>query len=38
VREVLGGFEYWAREGLPIETAGGVHSSVPDPLTVSCGC
>jgi rhodanese-related sulfurtransferase len=38
VREMLGGFEYWAREGLPIETAEGVHSPVPDPLTVSCGC
>ena len=38
VREMLGGFEYWAREGLPVETAGGVQSSVPDPLAVSCGC
>jgi rhodanese-related sulfurtransferase len=38
VREMLGGFEYWAREGLPVETAAGVDSPVPDPLTVSCGC
>ena|SRR5690349_6902960 len=38
VREMLGGFEYWAREGLPVETTAGVHSPVPDPLTVSCGC
>jgi hypothetical protein len=35
---MLGGFEYWAREGFPVETATGVHSPVPDPLTVSCGC
>jgi rhodanese-related sulfurtransferase len=38
VREMLGGFEYWAREGLPVESAHGMHSPVPDPLTVSCGC
>jgi rhodanese-related sulfurtransferase len=43
VREMLGGFEYWAREGLPVETGDGVHRPVADPLTapvaaVSCGC
>ena len=40
VREMIGGFEYWAREGLPVETATGVSSAVADPLTapVSCGC
>jgi rhodanese-related sulfurtransferase len=41
VREMIGGFEYWAREGLPVETADGVRSPVIDPLTapaVSCGC
>jgi rhodanese-related sulfurtransferase len=41
VREMNGGFEYWAREGLPVETADGVHRGVLDPLTapaVSCGC
>jgi rhodanese-related sulfurtransferase len=41
VREMLGGFEYWAREGLPVETADGVHRPASDPLTtaaVSCGC
>ena len=38
VREMIGGFEYWAREGLPVETAEGVRTPVPDPLTVSCGC
>ena len=42
VREMLGGFEYWAREGLPVETADGVTRSPADPLTatagVTCGC
>ena len=42
VREMLGGFEYWAREGLPVETSGGVHRPAADLLTaaapVSCGC
>jgi rhodanese-related sulfurtransferase len=42
VREMLGGFEYWAREGLPVVTADGVHRAAADPLTavgpVSCGC
>jgi rhodanese-related sulfurtransferase len=42
VREMLGGFEYWAREGLPVETADGVTRSPADPLTapvgVGCGC
>ena len=42
VREMLGGFEYWAREGLPVETTRGVHRQAADPLTatagISCGC
>ncbi len=42
VREMIGGFEYWAREGLPVETDGGVYRAAPDPLTapagISCGC
>ena len=38
VREMMGGFEYWARDGLPVETATGVHVPVADPLTVTCGC
>lgn len=47
VKELLGGFEYWAREGLPVESADGhVHREV-DPLTapvlqaagsISCDC
>jgi rhodanese-related sulfurtransferase len=42
VREMIGGFEYWAREGLPVETADGISRPEVDPLTapagVSCGC
>ena len=42
VREMLGGFEYWSREGLPVERADGVTRSPADPLTapadVACGC
>ena len=33
VREMIGGFEYWAREGLPVETDGGLDQRTPDPLT-----
>ncbi len=42
VREMIGGFEYWAREGLPVRTAAGTTRPAVDPLTapagVSCGC
>jgi rhodanese-related sulfurtransferase len=42
VREMIGGFEYWAREGLPVETADGIASRPADPLTApvssSCDC
>jgi rhodanese-related sulfurtransferase len=38
VREMIGGFEYWAREGLAVETAAGRRTPVADPLTVTCGC
>ena len=42
VREMIGGFEYWAREGLPVETADGVSRGAVDLLTapagISCGC
>ncbi|MGY1831544.1 rhodanese-like domain-containing protein [Geodermatophilus sp. SYSU D01180] len=40
VREMIGGFEYWAREGLPVATADGLTRPDVDPLTapVSCGC
>jgi rhodanese-related sulfurtransferase len=33
VRELIGGFEYWAREGYPIEDHDGVHRRPIDPLT-----
>jgi rhodanese-related sulfurtransferase len=33
VRELIGGFEYWAREGLAIETDNGRTRREPDPLT-----
>lgn len=32
VKEMLGGFEYWVRQGLPIEDADGVHRRPIDPL------
>ncbi len=43
VREMLGGYEYWVREGLPVQTATGLTTRAPDPLTspafaVSCAC
>lgn len=44
VKEMIGGFEYWAREGFPVETGGGAVARRPaDPLTApaagpSCGC
>jgi hypothetical protein len=42
VREMIGGFEYWAREGLPVRTADGVSRPAVDPLTApspaTCGC
>ncbi len=33
VREMIGGFEYWVREGYPIEDAEGRHRRPIDPLT-----
>jgi rhodanese-related sulfurtransferase len=43
VKYMMGGFEYWAREGLPVATDAGVERGKPDPLTapssgVSCAC
>lgn len=42
VKEMLGGFEYWAREGLPVERATGVSRSPVDPLvapaSAPCAC
>ncbi|MDR5698791.1 rhodanese-like domain-containing protein [Agromyces aerolatus] len=47
VKEMIGGFEYWAREGFAVETAGGVARPEPDPFvtvlpatrpTIVCDC
>ena len=44
VKEMLGGFEYWAREGWPVETGtGAITRRSADPLTApasgtSCAC
>ncbi|WP_026037669.1 rhodanese-like domain-containing protein [Salinibacterium sp. PAMC 21357] len=43
VREMIGGFEYWAREGLPVVDENGLVLRAKDPLTapvdaVSCAC
>jgi rhodanese-related sulfurtransferase len=45
VREMIGGFEYWVREGFAYEAATGRHEHAPDPLTApsagpaaACGC
>ena len=40
VKEMRGGFEYWVREGLPVETDDGVRAGPVDALTapVACGC
>lgn len=33
VREMIGGFEYWVREGNPVEDHDGIHRRPIDPLT-----
>jgi rhodanese-related sulfurtransferase len=43
VREMLGGYEYWVREGLPVQTALGPTTRRADPLTApvsgpTCDC
>ncbi len=38
VREMIGGFEYWAREGFAVQTDKGTNQPVADPLTAVCGC
>jgi rhodanese-related sulfurtransferase len=47
-REMLGGIEYWIREGFPVRTEKGEETAEPDPLTAprllragaeaACGC
>jgi len=43
VRELIGGFEYWVREGFGYDSAGGAQHPVADPLTApvdgsACAC
>ena len=33
VQEMIGGIEYWIREGFPVETPNGSERRAPDPLT-----
>jgi rhodanese-related sulfurtransferase len=37
VKEMIGGIEYWTREGFPVEGADGVVRRAPDPLTAPVG-
>lgn len=37
VKEMIGGFEYWFREGLPVQTPLGLQTAAPDPLTAPIG-
>jgi rhodanese-related sulfurtransferase len=43
VKEMLGGIEYWIREGFPVQTSNGLARQPGDPLTVpvnaiTCDC
>jgi len=43
VKEMLGGYEYWVREGFPVQTAAGLTARPADGLTAvrpgtPCGC
>lgn len=43
VKEMLGGFEYWSREGFEVQDAAGVRRQAIDPLTapvsgIACAC
>ena len=43
VKEMIGGFEYWAREGYPVEDDNGPVFRAKDPLTapldaITCDC
>lgn len=37
VKEMIGGIEYWIREGFPVQTAAGPRRDAPDPLTAPVG-
>jgi rhodanese-related sulfurtransferase len=43
VKEMLGGYEYWVREGYPVQTSAGLTTRPVDPLTsppngITCAC
>ena len=38
VREMIGGVEYWVREGFSLRTPQGDVAREADPLTAPCGC
>ncbi|HXV93285.1 MAG TPA: rhodanese-like domain-containing protein [Pseudonocardia sp.] len=38
VKEMIGGIEYWIREGFPVQTTDGRVTRAADPLTTPCGC
>ncbi len=43
VKEMLGGYEYWVREGFAVQTAAGTAARAVDPLTappnsITCAC
>jgi rhodanese-related sulfurtransferase len=38
VREMIGGFEYWVREGFAVDGPAGRVERPADPLTAPCGC
>ena len=38
VKEMLGGVEYWAREGFALLTPAGEVARAADPLVAPCGC
>lgn len=35
VREMIGGFEYWCRSGLPVDGSAGIIHRWPDPLVIA---
>jgi rhodanese-related sulfurtransferase len=37
VKEMIGGIEYWTREGFPVRTPDGVRHQLADPLTAPAG-
>jgi rhodanese-related sulfurtransferase len=38
VKEMIGGIEYWIREGFPVATDDGEAATPADPLVAPCGC